>query len=125
MTTPVKVSFGVMARKPCRPYLQITTHNPSPLSLFPDTGNKVLTLPDQPHVIVGLEDTLLPTITVETLRSTVKNLAVTQMESALDALSRELNKLRTGRAGPGPFRTSLYCCHRLADVSCFMFAGYC
>eukprot|EP00246_Nothoceros_aenigmaticus_P007188 TRINITY_DN2085_c0_g1_i1.p1 TRINITY_DN2085_c0_g1~~TRINITY_DN2085_c0_g1_i1.p1 ORF type:complete len:123 (-),score=4.97 TRINITY_DN2085_c0_g1_i1:113-481(-) len=40
-------------------------------------------------------------MTVDTLRPNVRDNATTQMEAALDALSRELNKLRTGRAGPG------------------------
>lgn len=35
------------------------------------------------------------------IRSSVKEAAVSQMEAAVEALSRELAKLRTGRASPG------------------------
>ncbi|KAJ8428165.1 hypothetical protein Cgig2_028285 [Carnegiea gigantea] len=41
------------------------------------------------------------TAQVEDIGPVVKSTAVSQMEAALDALSRELVKLRTGRASPG------------------------
>uniref|UniRef100_A0A7C8ZUM7 Ribosome-recycling factor, chloroplastic n=1 Tax=Opuntia streptacantha TaxID=393608 RepID=A0A7C8ZUM7_OPUST len=41
------------------------------------------------------------TARVEDIGPVVKSTAVSQMEAAIDALSRELVKLRTGRASPG------------------------
>uniref|UniRef100_A0A7C8ZTI1 Uncharacterized protein n=1 Tax=Opuntia streptacantha TaxID=393608 RepID=A0A7C8ZTI1_OPUST len=44
------------------------------------------------------------TARVEDIGPVVKSTAVSQMEAAIDALSRELVKLRTGRASPDPQR---------------------
>lgn len=41
------------------------------------------------------------TVEVVDIGPTVKETAVSQMEAAIVALSRELTKLRTGRASPG------------------------
>lgn len=47
------------------------------------------------------DDDNASTAQVEDIGPVVKSTAVSQMEAALDALSRELVKLRTGRASPG------------------------
>lgn len=65
-----------------------------------------------------MNDALLPVMTVETLGSTVKDLAVLQIEDALDALRRDPSKLRACRGDLGPFPTSFNFRFCLADVSC-------